>query len=200
MKSYLRWSSTLRWSLCMLVALVVPSVAYAHVGVGETSGFVHGLGHPVSGLDHFVAMVSVGLWAAQRGGRSVWVVPLSFVSVMAVGCLLCRVDVLIPFIEQGIIASLLVLGMLIAAAARLPLVASSLLVALFAVFHGHAHGTEMPETLTGFAYGVGFTLVTGFLLAFGIGLGLLAQRLVSLRATQYAGGVITAIGIYLCIA
>jgi len=190
----------MQWALCIFAALVVPSLAYAHVGTGQTYGFIQGLAHPFTGLDHFVAMVSVGFWAAQRGGRAVWAVPLSFVSVMAVGFLLCRVGVSVPFVEQGIIASVLVLGMLIATAARLPLVASSLLVAFFAVFHGHAHGAEMPEAASGLAYGVSFMLATSCLHAFGTGLGWLAQRLINRGVTQYAGGAITAFGLYLFIA
>jgi urease accessory protein len=186
-------------SVVILVSLVMPSLAYAHVEIGQTS-FAYGLAHPVTGLDHIAAMVAVGLLAAQRGGWAVWVVPLSFVSVMAAACLLFKVGVWVPFVEPGIIASVLVLGMLIVAAVRLPLVATSLLVALFAVFHGHAHGAEMPATASGLAYGIGFVLATGFLHAFGIGLGWLSQRLVTQGAIRYAGGAIATIAIYLCIA
>jgi urease accessory protein len=100
--------------------------------------------------------------------------------------------------EQGIIASVLVLGLMIVAAIRLPVIVSSVLVGLFAIFHGHAHGAEMPATVSGLAYGVGFVLVTGFLHALGIGIGMLVQRLIRQEATRYAGGAITAIGIYLC--
>jgi urease accessory protein len=187
-----------RHAACLLAALLIPTLAHAHVGVGEASGISYGLAHPVSGLDHFVAMVAVGLWAAQRGGRAVWAVPLSFVSVMAVGCLAGKAGIAVPFIEQGITASVLVLGLLIVAAVRLPVAVSSCLVGLFAVCHGHAHGAEMPATVSGLAYGVGFVLATGFLHALGIGIGMLVQSLLSLWATRYVGGAITAIGIYLC--
>jgi urease accessory protein len=198
MKNNLRVSTIMRYAACILTALMVPSLAHAHVGIGQTSGIFYGLAHPTSGVDHFVAMVAVGLWAAQRGGRAVWAVPLSFVSVMAAGCLFSKAGVSLPFIEQGIIVSVLVLGMLIVAAIRLPVVASSFLVALFAIFHGHAHGAEMPDTVSGLAYGIGFMIATGLLHTLGIGIGVLAQRLICQRATQYAGGAITAIGIYLC--
>jgi urease accessory protein len=200
MERYVRASSVTRLIFFILVSSIVPSLAYAHVGVGQTSGFAYGLAHPVTGLDHIAAMVAVGLWTAQRGGRAVWVVPLSFVSVMAAGCLLFSVGVSIPFVETGIMISVLVLGMLVVAAVRLPLLTSSLLVALFAVFHGHAHGAEMPATASGFAYGIGFVLSTGFLHAFGMGLGWLSQRLINQGVIRYAGGAITTIGIYLCIA
>ena len=197
MASCVRRNPVIWW---MLATFLAPSLAYAHVGVGETSGFLHGLAHPVTGLDHIAAMVAVGLWAAQRGGRAVWVVPVTFVTIMSVGGLLGAAGVPVSFVEPGIIASVLVLGVLIAAAVRLPLVASSLLVGLFAIFHGHAHGVEMPESVSGLAYGVGFVLATGLLHGLGIGLGLLAQKLASPRAIRNAGGAITAIGVYLCVA
>jgi urease accessory protein len=182
----------------MLTTLLAPSLAYAHIGVGQTSGFVHGLAHPVGGLDHIAAMVAVGLWAAQRGGRAIWVVPLSFVTVMSIGGLMGTLGISVPFVGPGIIASVLVLGLLIAAAVRLPLAASSVLVGLFAVFHGHAHGTEMPETVTGLAYGIGFVLATGLLHGCGIGLGLSAQRLAGPRLVRFAGGATVILGIFLC--
>lgn len=191
---------TIRHTACLLAVLLVPVLAHAHVGVGQTSGIAYGLAHPVSGLDHFVAMVAVGLWASQRGGRAIWAVPLSFVAVMAAACLAGKAGVPVPFIEQGIAASVLVLGMLIVAAIRLPVGASVLLVALFALFHGHAHGSEMPATVSGFAYGAGFMLSTALLHLLGIGLGTTVQRMISHRATRYAGGAVAAVGMYLCFA
>src|SRR5438552_13637461 len=124
------------------IALWLPSWAYAHVGPGGSSGFLRGFSHPLTGLDHIVAMVAVGLWAAQRGGRSIWLVPVTFVIVMALGGVLGAAGIALPWVERGIIASVLVLGVLIAAAVRLPLAAATLLVGLFALFHGHAHGAE----------------------------------------------------------
>jgi len=200
MKGYKQSASVLRWIAAALAVLSVPSLAHAHVGVGQTSGFAHGLAHPFTGLDHLAAMVAVGLWAAQRRGRALWAVPLTFVSVMSVGGLLGMVGVSIPFVEMGIIASVLVLGVLVAAAVRLPLVAGSFLVGLFAVFHGHAHGAEMPETVSGLTYGIGFIMATGVLHGCGIGLGLLGRKLASPRVIRYAGGAIAAFGIYLWIA
>lgn len=196
MKRNVRGSSALGWIVCALVTVFVPSLAHAHVGVGQTSGFSHGLAHPLTGLDHIAAMVAVGLWAAQRGGRAMWAVPLTFVWVMALGGLFGTVGVSIPFVEPGIVASVLVLGVLIAAAVHFPLVASSLLVGLFAIFHGHAHGAEMLEAASGLAYGIGFVLATALLHVCGIGFGLAAQRLASPRAIRYAGGAVTALGIY----
>ena len=177
----------------LAAALLLPSLAHAHVGVGATGGLWHGLGHPLSGLDHICAMVAVGLWAAQMGGRAIWAVPLTFVSVMALGGALAMLGVHVPFVETGIIVSVLTLGVLIAAAVRLPLFASILVVGMFAIFHGHAHGAEMPETASGLAYAAGFIVATAFLHVCGIGLGIAIQRLASPAIVRFAG-----IAIVLC--
>jgi urease accessory protein len=177
--------------------LLLPSLAHAHVGVGETSGFVHGMGHPLSGLDHICAMVAVGLWAAQMGGRAIWAVPLTFVSVMALGGALGMLGVHIPFVETGIVISVLALGVLIAASVHLPLAVSIIVVGLFAIFHGHAHGAEMPETVSGFAYAAGFIIATAFLHACGIGLGIAIQKLASPAVVRFAGIAIVLCGGYL---
>jgi urease accessory protein len=183
--------------LAFLAVALFPAVALAHMGVGPADGLMNGLAHPVTGLDHILAMVAVGLWAAQRGGRAIWLVPLAFVTVMAVGGLLGMMAISIPFVEQGIVASVLVLGLLIAAAVRLPLVASMILVGLFALFHGHAHGAEMPDTASGVAYGLGFIVATAGLHGVGIGLGLAAQRLSNERLVRYAGVATALCGFYL---
>lgn len=177
--------------------LLLPSLAHAHVGVGETSGFLHGMGHPLSGLDHICAMVAVGLWAAQMGGRAIWAVPLTFVSVMALGGALGMLGVHVPFVETGIVISVLALGVLIAASVHLPLAVSIIVVGLFAIFHGHAHGAEMPETSSGFAYAAGFIIATAFLHACGIGLGIAIQKLASPAVVRFAGIAIVLCGGYL---
>jgi len=180
--------------------LLLPTLAQAHPGIpGHTHGFANGLAHPLTGLDHLCAMVAVGLWAAQRGGRALWLVPSAFVSVMVLGGALGMAAVPIPFVEPGIMASVLVLGVLIAAAIRLPMPASALLVGVFALFHGYAHGAEMPASASGLAYGLGFVAATASLHFLGIGLGLLAQRFASARLVRYAGGAIAACGVYLCL-
>jgi urease accessory protein len=184
----------------LLALLLLPTLAQAHPGIpGHTHGLANGLMHPLTGLDHICAMVAVGLWAAQRGGRALWLVPSVFVSVMALGGVLGMAAVPIPFVEPGIAASVLVLGVLIAAAARLPLLASALLVGVFAVFHGYAHGAEMPDSASGLAYGLGFVAATASLHLLGIGFGLFAQRFTSAGLVRYAGGAIAACGIYLCL-
>jgi urease accessory protein len=188
-----------RFALFFAALLLIPTFAQAHVGVGSTHGFVHGIAHPFSGLDHLCAMMAVGLWAAQRGGRALWAVPLSFLSVMVVGAALGMAGVTIPFVEQGIVASVLLLGVLVAAAVRLPVAASAILVGLFALFHGHAHGTEMPVTASGFAYGAGFLVATTLLHTAGIGLGMTLQRVANSTWVRAAGGAIAFCGLYLIV-
>jgi len=190
---------TLRLPL-FLATILLPTLAHAHVGVGSTSGFLPGIAHPFSGLDHLCAMMAVGLWAAQRGGRALWIVPLSFISLMICGAALGIAGVTIPFVEQGIVASVLLLGVLIAAAVRLPVAASALLVGLFALWHGHAHGTEMPLAASGMAYAAGFVVATAMLHAAGIGLGIAMQRLASSTWVRAAGGAIACCGLYMLVA
>jgi len=184
------------WFLVAL-GLLAPSLAHAHTGVGPTHGFASGFSHPLGGLDHLCAMLAVGLWAAQMGGRARWAVPLSFVSVMAVGGALGMAGMSLPFAEQGIVLSVLTLGVLIAASARLPLVASVILVGLFAVCHGHSHGAEMPETASGLFYAGGFILATTMLHAFGIGLGMALQGVAKPRLVRVMGAAIAICGIAL---
>ena len=180
--------------------LLLPSFAYAHVSVGEASGFMHGLTHPTSGLDHACAMLAVGLWAAQMGGRSVWAVPLTFVGVMALGGALPMLGIGLPFVDTGIVLSVLLLGVLIAAAVRLPLLLSGSMVGLFALWHGHAHGVEMPELASGIGYALGFVLATALLHVIGIAFGLGMQRLARERVIHAAGAGIALCGVYLAVA
>jgi len=186
--------------LGLLSLLLLPTFAHAHVGVGDTSGFSHGFGHPLGGMDHLLAMLAVGLWAAQTGGRALWAVPLTFVGVMAAGGALGMAGVHLPMVETGILLSVLTLGVFIAAAVRLPLAASMLIVGLFALCHGHAHGAEMPETAAGLAYGAGFVLATALLHAAGIGLGIGIQKAATPKFVRVAGGVIALGGAYLWLA
>ncbi|MEO6846409.1 MAG: HupE/UreJ family protein [Chthoniobacterales bacterium] len=179
------------------ICLLIPSLVHAHTGVGTTHGFMHGFGHPLSGLDHICAMIAVGLWAAQMGGRAIWAVPLTFVSVMALGGAMGMAGIPVPYVETGIIISVLTLGVLIAASAQLPLWASIGIVGLFAICHGHAHGAEMPDTASGFLYGAGFILATAILHAFGIGIGIAMQRIAKPQLVRFAGIVIAVCGIAL---
>jgi urease accessory protein len=191
----------MRQTLFKLITLFffLPSLALAHTNVGETTGFMHGFGHPIGGADHMLAMLAVGLWAAQIGGRALWVVPFTFVSVMVLGGILGFTGVAIPFVEEGILISILILGVLIAATFKLPLVYSSFIVGVFAIFHGHAHGTEMPVSISAASYAVGFALATAILHLAGIGLGVFMQKINLHMVSRVAGGAIALSGVYLAV-
>jgi urease accessory protein len=180
--------------LLLAASLFVPALAHAHTGAGSTHGFGHGFEHPIFGLDHLLAMVAIGLWAAQMGGRALWAVPLTFVSVMAMGGALGIFGVPVPFVEQGIATSVLLLGLLIVMAVRLPLVFSIPLVAIFAICHGQAHGVEMPVDASGIAYAVGFMIATALLHCAGIGLGIAMQRYTPVAVLRASGAAIAVAG------
>lgn len=187
--------------LALLTPLfLLPTLAQAHPNHGTATSWLGGLAHPLTGLDHLCAMIAVGLWAAQLGGRARWVVPLTFVSVMTLGAIFGQHGLALPFVEPGIIVSVLILGVIIAAALRLPLAASVTLVGAFALFHGYAHGAEMPMTASGFAYGAGFVATTISLHLFGIGLGVVAQKLAIEKTVRYVGAIIGGYGLYLALA
>lgn len=179
---------------------LLPSLAQAHPGFGSAGGFANGLAHPFTGWDHLAAMIAVGLWAAQRGGRALWMIPVAFVSVMTLGGFLGMAGLALPFVEKGIVASLLILGVLIAASLRLPLLLCVFLVGVFALFHGHAHGTEMPATAMGLVYGLGFVVATATLHLMGIALVLFARQTAAVATIRYAGGAIAMYGLFLLLA
>jgi urease accessory protein len=167
-------SKSLTRSAALAGALaLVPSLATAHTGLGHVDGFAHGFAHPLDGLDHVLAMVMVGLFASQLGGRARWLVPASFVSVMVLGGMFGIAGIAVPFVELGIGLSIVVLGVVVAYNFQAGLTAAMALVGFFAVFHGYAHGAEMPESVSGLAYGLGFVLATATLHAAGLGFGLL---------------------------
>jgi urease accessory protein len=190
-------SMTRRLALSAIILLTTVAAAEAHTGVGTTMGFTHGFGHPFSGLDHILAMVAVGLFAANLGGRAFWLVPASFVIMMAVGGALGISAAEIPFVEIGIAASVIVLGLAVAMQWTLPVAGAMALAGFFALFHGHAHGAEMPTDASGLAYGLGFVLATAILHLIGIGLGLgigLLAKTTSRRALQAGGAVMSLAG------
>jgi len=180
-------------ALFCLLALADPAAAHPAAG----SGFAAGLSHPFSGLDHVLAMVAVGLWAAQLGGRAVWLVPAAFVGMMLVGGALGALPVALPAVELGILASVLLLGLMVALSVRLPLALGMALVGVFALCHGHAHGTEMPLAATAATYAIGFAAATAALHGIGLGLGLALR---SRPAVRWGGAGIAAAGVVLMLA
>jgi urease accessory protein len=153
-----------------------PTAALAHTG-GDVHGFMRGAMHPVSGLDHVLAMVAVGLFAATLGGRALWLVPAAFVAMMGVGGLIGIYGLDLPYVELGIAASVIILGAAVAFRFNAPTAAAMGLAGFFALFHGHAHGVEMPVDAAGLAYALGFMLATALLHATGIGLAVATGRL-----------------------
>ncbi len=180
-----------RWGV-VIIALA-PAVALAHEEAGKAAGVLAGLLHPVSGLDHVLAMVAVGLWGAVLGAPALWVLPVAFPLVMAIGGLLGLLGVALPHVELGIAISALVLGAMVLLEARPPLVVASVMVAVFAVFHGHAHGAELPPGSSALLYSLGFVVATGMLHLAGIALGTL-HRLRAGRTVVRAAGAGVALG------
>ncbi len=182
-----------------VLLLLFPALAFAHTGEGITGGFLSGLAHPVFGFDHVVAMVAVGLWGAQLGNPAMWLLPVTFPLVMALGGMLGVLGIPIPGVEIGIAASAIALGLMVALVVRPPLWVSCLLVAVFAIFHGHAHGTELPEAANPIAYAVGFVIATGCLHLLGIAIGLIHRWPVGAQALRAGGMAILAVGVYFMI-
>lgn len=186
----------IRWSLfsCAMVMMMAASAAQAHSGEGVAGGLVSGFLHPLFGWDHVVAMVAVGLWGAVLGVPALWLLPVVFPVVMALGGALGVAGVPIPAVETGIALSGVVLGLLVAFAIRAPLWVAAVIVGAFAVFHGHAHGTELPEAASPIAYAVGFVAATGLLHLAGIAIGLLWGRPWGAWAVRGAGAVVALVG------
>jgi len=170
--------------------------AFAHVGQGEAYGLLTGFLHPLSGLDHVLAMVAVGLWGAQLGAPAIWVLPVAFPLVMAMGGMLGFLGVPIPGVEYGIAASAIVLGAAVAFEVRPSLVIAALLVGCFAIFHGYAHGTELPPGQSALLYSMGFVIATGCLHAVGIGIGTLNRWSWGQQLLRGAGTMVAAGGVF----
>lgn len=175
-----------------LLLLLASSVAFAHSGEGAGGGFISGFTHPLFGWDHVAAMVAVGIWGAFLGRPAIWILPVVFPLVMAFGGVLGILGIPVPSIETGIAVSSIVIGLLIALAVRTPLWVAAIIVGLFAIFHGHAHGTELPGSVNPLAYSIGFILSTGLLHIAGIAFGELT-RLPKGEWIVRAGGVLIAL-------
>lgn len=190
----------------MMKAIMTASVAMAasatmaHTGHEHTASFMTGFSHPLGGLDHLLAMVAVGLWAASLGGRALWVVPAAFVGTMLLGGALGMTGIAVPYIEQGISLSVIIFGALVLAAKRLPLLACMTIAGGFALFHGAAHGLEMPSDASGAKYAVGFALATALLHSAGVVVGQWMARLQSPLVARITGAIIALSGMALAVA
>ena len=191
-----------RTSYFVVCAALLAGAAWAHTGVGPTAGFAYGVAHPFSGWDHVLAMVLVGMLAIEIGGRAVWALPLTFVAMMVVGGALGMAGIGIPLVEAGIAVSVLVLGGVLALGWKPPVALAVAAAGIFAVFHGHSHGTEMRYGLSALGYGSGFVVATLVLHASGLLLGLglkqVKQGALALRlagASAAAAGVVMLVGV-----
>ena len=198
-----RHSSTLRRASLVASTLLLPTAAFAHPAIGPAAGFAYGFAHPIGGIDHVLAMIAVGLLAANLGGRALWALPLAFISLMVVGGALGMAAVPLPYVEIAIALSVAVIGAAVAAQRPWPVVAAAALVGIFALFHGHAHGTELAPTMSAGAFVAGFVLAAALLHLTGIALGLGVAKLGAKPArlcTQVGGGAIALAGVALLVA
>jgi urease accessory protein len=193
------WKNPLA-AAAVLVAALLPLGAAAHVGGGLAGGFSGGFAHPLTGPDHFLAMLAVGIWGAQMGGRSVWTLPVAFPLIMAAGGIAGMAGLPLPGVETGIAVSVLVLGLAIAAVWRPVEPVPLILIAVFAVFHGYAHGAELPAAADPAAYAVGFVVATGMIHILGIAIGMTFNKPLQGALARGIGGLIAVGGVYFLIA
>lgn len=177
-----------------LAALLPPTLAFAHPGLHSGAGLIQGFAHPMSGLDHILAMVAVGLLAFQIGGRALWLLPATFVLVMAGGGALGAAGIEVPAVEVGIALSVVVLGAVVAGNIRMPFALTMAMVGFFAILHGHAHGSEMAQGVNGLVYAAGFMTATAVLHVVGIGAGFVVTR-IGPAAIRTAGAVAVVAGV-----
>jgi len=180
-----------------LAAMITAPAAQAHSFGADGAGLLAGLSHPALGLDHLLAMLAVGLWAARQGGRAAWRLPLAFAAMMIIGAALAWTGLDLPAVEAGIVTSLVVLGLLLAAAVPVAPSAGLVLVGIFALFHGHAHGAEMPQTASPLLYAVGFSITTALLQLVGGGLGSKLRSALATRMIRLGGGAVAVSGLLL---
>lgn len=183
-------------SFVVLLIAMLPSDAYAHIIKSEAIGFFSGFEHPISGFDHIIAMVAVGLWGAQLGMPAIWILPVTFPLIMAFGGFLGLVGVPLPGSELAIALSGVCLGLAVLLEWRPPLWSAAVLVGFFGLFHGYAHGAELPPGQNALLYSIGFVLATGLLHAAGITIGLLHRWNWGQMALRGAGGVVLCGGIF----
>lgn len=179
-----------------VLLLTTPGLALAHTGEGGLSGFMSGVAHPLFGPDHLVAMLAVGLWGSQLGNPALWVLPVTFPLIMAVGGFLGVIGIELPLVETVIALSALVLGVMVALAVRPPLWVAGLMVAVFGLFHGNAHGLELPEAADPLAYALGFVLATGFIHLTGVLLGVLGRWPAGAQVVRAGGALVALVGVW----
>lgn len=182
--------------LVLLAAIAAPSIAQAHILAGEAGGFASGFHHPISGWDHILCMVAVGLWGAQLGAPAIWVLPITFPLVMALGGMMGLLGIPLPGDEIGIALSALVLGAMVLAEKRPPLGVAAVIVGIFAIFHGYAHGRELPPGESSMLYSAGFVVATGCLHGVGISIGLIHRWASGRIILRVAGATVALGGIY----
>jgi len=182
------------WMLLAFMFVLVARLE-AHVQSGQAAGFLTGLKHPISGLDHVLAMIAVGLWGAQLGSPAVWMLPVAFPMMMAFGGFIGLVGLPLPGVEIGIALSAVLLGTVVARESRPSLAVAVLLVAFFAIFHGHAHGAELPKGQSGLTYSIGFVIATGCLHGVGIAIGLIHRWPAGKTALRAAGAIVALAGV-----
>jgi urease accessory protein len=181
-------------------SLVATGSVFAHPGHEHSSSFMTGFSHPMGGLDHLLAMVAIGLWAASIGGRALWAIPVAFVVTMLLGGGLAVAGLNVPFVEQGILLSVIVLGALVLFAKRLSTAVCMAIAGAFALFHGAAHGMEMPLNANGLQYALGFALATAGLHVVGLGFGQVMAKIGTPLATRISGSLIATAGLFLAFA
>lgn len=196
MEKYSGHMNFLTWVLAFAFYLAWPASVLAHVEQGQAVGFITGLEHPWSGLDHVLAMIAVGIWGAQLGNPALWILPVTFPMVMSLGAMMGLLGIPLPGIEIGIAVSAILLGAMVLGEVKPKLYIAAVMVGFFAIFHGHAHGTELPPGQSGLLYSMGFVIATGVLHGIGITIGLIHRWPAGKLALRGAGAFITAMGFF----
>lgn len=194
------WLGNVSWLAAFLCVALYAQTAHAHTELGKAAGFTSGFSHPLSGWDHILAMIAVGLWGAQLGAPAVWVLPVVFPMVMAFGGFMGLMHMRLPGVEFGIAFSAVLLGAMVLGEVKSNkkgfLVFAAILVGMFGLFHGHAHGAEMQEDHSAMLYSIGFVIATGLLHALGIAIGLIHRWPSGKIALRAAGALIALGGLY----
>jgi urease accessory protein len=185
-----------RATTALALLVVCSQTAVAHPQQGQVTGFLTGLHHPIAGSDHVLAMVAVGMWGVQLGAPAIWLLPVAFPMAMAVGGMLGLMGIPLPGMEYGIAASAILLGAAVMFEVHPPLLVAAIVVGTFAIFHGHAHGTELPPGQNALLYSMGFVAATGGLHATGIGIGTVHRWPWGQRLLRVAGAAVSAGGVF----